>query len=803
MSASLIVNYRRYGVSVNLKKIITAFAVLIAALLLLSPVSADDEETGALIEAVALSDNCDSVSVSVSISDSFASGNDRLYLFRLPPGNTGKLDGFIPAASVSAEAGKSVFTLSFDKTDKTAPLYSYLIAGADGNGGYRPLGKPEYIDDITMLSERNHPYPQITSKKGLQVQLTSDAQLLGIKHTVINVSLSDLFSDSSEKADAFVFGSKEYLIDKSALSMLDYRIKTLTDAGIHIYMNLILTFDTSAPESLYYPDAVNTTSSAYALNVSDPSYVNRAAAYINFLASRYTDETGMYGFCCSYIVGYEVNNQAESNNAGMSDKTEYMTACATLLRTADTAARLAYSNARIYTSVSNVWRTRIESAETIGAREFLLFLSENCYDVGFGVSINPYPSLLGMTDYWNDRFAVDSDSTEFLSMKNLNIFTDLLKNDAMLYNGEPRRAIIGEFGLDGKYGTESETLQAAGYAYAYYTAANNDLIEAFIWHRHVDHSGESGLNYGIYTSSEQFLAPKHEKKIRSVIAAVDLVPEQRSDVISSLTSLLPVSSAEELTGTADCSRRRIRISGTAAPGPDAVEKKDILFDFSESTYSFYPSDNSQYLELLEEDERKFLRARLINIAPVEYMGIGCTLSDMTRLASADYISVRVRTVSYATAVDFRLIITGTKNGGDVMVDCTSTLICNEWTELYFPVGDAAEGLENGKLKLWVRGGSEKDSDLWLDVSDIKLCTSDPSAKAWRIFTLIIIIALSTAAAVILTLILVSGAQRRRRKRKKRHSSTTFRNRQVQRQPQDRVSSDNPAAQEDQPPSDLK
>ena len=102
MSASLIVNYRRYGVSVNLKKIITAFAVLIAALLLLSPVSADDEETGALIEAVALSDNCDSVSVSVSISDSFASGNDRLYLFRLPPGNTGKLDGFIPAAGSSS-----------------------------------------------------------------------------------------------------------------------------------------------------------------------------------------------------------------------------------------------------------------------------------------------------------------------------------------------------------------------------------------------------------------------------------------------------------------------------------------------------------------------------------------------------------------------------------------------------------------------------------------------------------------------------------------------------------------------------
>lgn len=788
--------------SVNLKKIITVFAVVFTALLLLSPVSADDTDKGAVIGSVTLSENCDSVSVSVSISQSFAAENDRLYLFRLPPGNAGRLDGFIPVDSVSTTAENSVFTLPYDRTDKTAPLYSYLIAASDGNGGYTPLGRPEYIDDITMLSERSYPYPQFTSKKGLQVQLTSDAQLLGIKHTVINVSLSDLVSDNSEKADAFIFGSKEYLIDRSALSMLDYRIKTLTDAGIHIYMNLILTFDPSAPESLYYPDAVNTSSTAYALNVSDPSYVNRAAAYIYFLASRYTEETGMYGFCGSYIVGYEVNNQTESNNAGISDKQEYMTACATLLRTADTAARMAYSGARIFTSVSNVWRSENESAETIGAREFLLFLSENCSDVAFGVSIDPYPSLLGMTDYWNDRYAVDSDSTEFLTMKNLNVFTDFLKTNEMLYNGEPRRAMIGEFGLDGKYGTDSEALQAAGYAYAYYTAANNDLIEAFIWHRHVDHYGESGLNYGIYSTSEQLLTPKREKKIHSVIAAVDLVPEQRDEVLSPLLPLLPLSSVEELTGAAGCSSRHIPISGTDVPDPDAVGKKEFLFDFSESTYSFYPSDNSQYLELLEESGQKFLRTRLINIAPVEYMGVGCTLPDMTRLASSDYISVRVRTVSYATAVDFRLIITGTNSDGDILLDCTSTLICNEWTDLYFPIGDAADGIENGKLKLWIRGGSEKDSDLCLDVSYIKLCSSDPSAKAWRIFTTIIIIALIAAVMVFLALILIARAQNKRRRRKRRRSAIS-RNRQTLRQPQDRASSGIPPAQEDQPPSGLR
>ena len=730
-------------------------------LLLISPVSADSNETGAAIESVTLSESCDSVSVSVSITEAFASANEKLYLFRLPPGNAGATDGFIPVSSVEASAGNAEFTVPFDKSDETSSLYSYLIAETDGNGGYTPIGKPEYIDDITALSEHRREYPQFSSKKGLQVQLTADAQLIGIKHTVINVTLSDLISDDKEKSEAFIFGNKEYLIDKSALSMLDYRIRTLTDAGIHIYTDLILTFDTSAPESLYYPDAVNTSSTAYALNVSDPSYVNRAAAYINFLAARYTDDNSLYGFCGSFIVGYEVNNQKETNNAGISDRQEYMTVCATLLRTADIAARLAYSEARIYTSVSNVWHTDDDGADTIGASDYLTFLAEKCPDVQFGVSIDPYPSLLGMTEYWDDEFAADSQSTQFLTMKNLSVFTDFLRSEKMLYNGAPRRAMIGEFGLDGRYGTDSEKKQAAGYAYAYYTALNNDLIEAFIWHRHVDHSGESGLNYGIFTASDQLLTPKHEKLIRSVIAAVDLIPEQRDSVLNRLLQFLPISTVEELTGNTAGTGRYFSIS--AAENAGQVGKSELLFDFSESTYSFHPSDNSQYLELNEEDGQKFLRARLINIAPVELMGIGCSLPDISRLSSAEYISIRVRAVSYATAVDFKLLLTGADDTGNVVIDCSSTLICNEWTELRFPIGSTAKGLKNADMCLWIRGGSEKDSDLWLDVSSISLCSADPAARARKVFTAILISALILAVTVAAVIILLSVYRKKHRR----------------------------------------
>lgn len=783
-----------------MKRIITALAVIFTAILLLSPVSADGEESAA-IYSVSLSEDCGSVTVSVTVPDSFAAENDKLYLFRLPPGNTGRIDGFIPTESISAAAGKAVFTLPYDKSDKTAPLYSYLIAGSDGNGGYIPIGKPEYIDDISPLSERDYTYPQFTSKKGLQVQLTSDAQLIGIKHTVITVSLSDLVSENKEKSDTFIFGDKEYFIDRTSLSMLDYRIKTLTDAGIHIYMNLILTFDTSAPESLYYPDAVNNTSTAYALNVSDPSCVTRAAAYIYYLTSRYTDDTGLYGFCGSFIIGYEVNNQSASNNAGIDNRTAYMTACATLLRTADTAARLAYSGARIYTSVSNVWRTEDDGAGLIGAREYLSFLAEYCPDVPFGVSINPYPSLLKMTDYWNDEFATDADTTEIVSMKNLSVFTDFLKTDKMLLTiGSPRRALVGEFGLDGKAGTESETVQAAGYALAYFTAANNDLIEAFVWHRHVDHSGEPGLSYGIYSSSEQLLSPRREKKIRSVIAAIDLVPEQRDPVLTPLIQLLPVGSVEELTGNTSGTGKHITVAGITSPTQEEVGKKECLFDFTESAYSFYPSDNSQYLELSEEDGTKFMRVKLINVSSVEFMGTGTIISDMPRLSAADYISVKVRTVSHATAVDFRLIITGSSNSSDVMIECTSTLICNEWTELFFPIGDALSGIENGKLKLWVRGGSENDTDLYLDVSNISLCSSDPAAKALRIFLTILITVLAIIAVAAVILIIVSLVRKKHRRRRKTHRIRTAL-RQAPMQSQGRATSGNPGSQDGQPPSD--
>ena len=45
----------------------------------------------------------------------------------------------------------------------------------------------------------------------------------------------------------------------------------------------------------------------------------------------------------------------------------------------------------------------------------------------------------------------------------------------------------------------SDPIQAAAFAYAYYKVAKLDNIDALIYHRHVDHGLEGGLNLGLWS----------------------------------------------------------------------------------------------------------------------------------------------------------------------------------------------------------------------------------------------------------------------------------------------------------------
>ncbi|MBQ4065871.1 MAG: hypothetical protein IJD10_07200, partial [Clostridia bacterium] len=670
-----------------------------------------------------------------------------------------------PIAEQTADQVHVTVSIPYQASDPANALYGYVLARKDENGSYLPMSETMYPSNFAEFAQHRQEYPVIPSKKGLQIQLHTDAQLLGVKHTVVNVFFNEMISASEKDAIAFVYGGMKYYLKSSALAALDYRIRSLTDAGIHIYLNFLLAFDTSAPTELYYANAEGTGSTLYAPNVSDLEGIHRYAAVMHYLASRYTEPDGKHGFCGSYIIGYEIDQEKDRNNAGIASLSEYISEYAILLRTADTAVRSAFENGRVYTSLSNRWVIPQEEAKAyrFGARDILSELASRLPDVPFGVSINPYPSQLTMTDYWNDDKATSNIDSPYLTMKNLTVFTDYLKTDALLYQGAPRRALVGEFGLSGKAG-ESEELQAAAFLYAYHTVRRNDGIEAMIWHRHVDHAGEKGLYYGLYSSTEILLHPQAPKLLHSVFSQVDDKYASWESTLDTLLALTPCSSREELWGDIDphANRSVFRVSPRLDALAAGAYRSQSLFDFSKSLYRFYPTDNAEYLEQCEEDNVLFLRSKLIHISAGEHMGVGMTLTDTTLLNAAEYLTIRLRVVSPDDTSDVRLLLVSQGDEAEMVWDAQASVACDQWVELTFPLsGFAASESSTAVFKIWTRSDSSSGQDLFLDVASVTLQTATHTSTLSAVFLILVIVAASAAVAFLTFLFVARQIKKRR------------------------------------------
>ncbi len=723
-----------------MRRIISALLIILTLLpLLLGTVLATDDGTEVSYRgSVLISDEKDSLTVSFFLPEE---SEGTYYLFKVLPINE-KISSLSPVAEAKANGTAVTFLLDFDKEDHREFLYGYVLASKTSYG-YTPLTRAHYIDNPEAVAHSSKPLPSSNTIKGLEVQYITDAQLLGVGHTVVHAKLNELISEDADNSTAFVYGKSKYYIDNSALTLLDYRIKTLTEAGINIYIDFILTFDRTAPEYLYYPNAEGDADAIFAPNVSNEESAATFAAVMHFLAERYGSNDGGYGFCGRYIIGYEVNDVMGSHNSGFTDFESNLASYASYLRLADLALKSAYSEARVYVSVSNLWNGKNDSADGVfGAKALLLGLSSLLPDIDFGIAINPYPISLTADKYWLEEKAEDAEDTEYLTMKNIAVLTDFLSSSEMLSEGDTRPVVISEFGISGVKGEDSEALQAASFALAYYTALKLPYIEAFIWHRHVDHNYEINLSYGLYSSTEFTLDGKDKKQIYGIFRDIDRKGGEKN--VKSIFSHLPVSYEELLPPSYTPVREAIAVGKTSADIGGALWTSSTLYDFSKSLYSFYPSDNSSYLESRKENGLAFMRIATVKSSSIEYMGGGISLPDGISFNGNDYISVELRVISTKADAEFALLISGENNGKTLALKCSSSVKTNGWVTVNFPIDKVSDiELENAHLKLWIRSDASKDEGMLLDVASVKVY------RARNITPLVVI-------CIIIALALLSG-----------------------------------------------
>ncbi len=568
---------------------------------------ADDPPAG--IESVTV--GADSITVA-----GIADGAQPIDLYAIGAERAATIDDAEPVATVTPESGRFTATVPRTAADGTDRITSQFVAAVAGTA----IGANHFADRFDYAPANPDPLPETTSKKGLQVQLTDDAEALGIQHAALNLDLADIMLLDSADPDAeiaFDHGGADYFFDADAVTAFDQQIKPLTDDGILVHVILLLYRHpgepNSAAEVLIHPDASTEPGAGpvFGFNTETAEGVRYLNAALAFVAERYGRADHRFGLASGYVVGNEVNAQWSWSNSGEKTLAEFVDLHARAVRLVSLATKSAFRAARTYLSLEHHWtllppgnpdpeqpnrnyrgRELVEEFNRVAKRGG---------DFDWQVAYHPYPENLFEPDFWNDETATDSPDTQRITFKNIEVLPEFLDSDEFRFQDQPRRIILSEQGCNtpgqGDALTEqAERLQAACYALAYYKIKFLPSIDSFILHRHVDHRQEGGLNLGLWAAdhSVEFpAAPLRTKAIYDVFAGIDTA--RSAEVAESALPIIGIDDWSELVDGFDPDQLADRTEALAVPSRvgGALTGTRPLGRFGSGTDGWQPSNNAE------------------------------------------------------------------------------------------------------------------------------------------------------------------------------------------------------------------
>ena len=350
----------------------------------------------------------------------------------------------------------------------------------------------------------DYAYPTAETKKGLYVAdgMEEDALDLGVNHATINIVISHMLAEEWQKTDeysySYEYGGQTYWFRKSVIDGYDTKLTRLSQGGCIVTGILLVENRADYAGDLVYPAAKGKTANYYLWNMTDANAVAMIQAAVSFLQTRYGAPTGPR--IVGWIVGNEVNNARDWNWGGAISFDTYMDIYAQEVVTVAAAARSIYSNARVYISLDHYWNASMDTYWYAGKKvltTFAAMMAARGYGNGtWCIACHPYNADLLDPDILTKSSNVKKKaSTAIITMRNLKVLTKFVKK----HYSEGCRIILSEQGYSS---SRSAKTQARSVALAYYIAEAYDMVDAFIYHRQVDHSAEaaSGAAFGLYTS---------------------------------------------------------------------------------------------------------------------------------------------------------------------------------------------------------------------------------------------------------------------------------------------------------------
>ena len=376
------------------------------------------------------------------------------------------------------------------------------------------------------------PYPTQSSPKGLQVQMIPDALALGIHHAGLNLTLNGLLSPEKEakpgqltaSADGFTF-----VINQKYAEAMDRQIRPLSDRGILV--TLILITYRSPNERIrnltIHPKADSVKGTTMAANTLSPEGRACYKALTDFIARRWSSADATHGRVWGWVVSNEVNSHHQWHQMGPATAEEVATQYEDQVRLAWDSLRRHSAHARVYLSMEHHWvaQNHRDPLQACPGRTLLELFAKRARERGdfdWNLAFHPYPSNLRDPRTWLDKVSFDDDTPK-VTFKNLEVLTKKLARPEMLFAGKPRRLSFTEQGFDVTQRPEALAEQAAAYAYAWEKVVRlGDSVDAFLYHRQVDHSHEGGLRFGLWSNKPGTISePDQKRPIWNLLQAAD------------------------------------------------------------------------------------------------------------------------------------------------------------------------------------------------------------------------------------------------------------------------------------------
>lgn len=358
--------------------------------------------------------------------------------------------------------------------------------------------------------------------KGLQVQEIADAIDLGIHHATLNVNLTD-FDDLGQVTPLTVAQTQK-------VEALKKSIQKLNAANIKTYLILLVyprPKDQTQPLLLHPHHDPKLDFTVGAMNTSSEAGIHHVQKVISTLCSQLNQSSKLQ--LEGFIVSNEVNSSKPWNNLGEATLSEAVDPYEKAVRTIYTSTRSEFPHSKVYLSLDHFWSTDMHEGrlpkEFYPGKSFLLEfakLTRTRGDFPWHLAYHPYPENLFNPRTWADQSAGADENTSRITFKNIEVLCQFMQKEELLWQQKPRRIILSEQGLHSENTEEGLDLQATAFVYAWNKVSTQPMIDAFIWHRHVDHAQEGGLNLGLWTrKKDSILTPDQKKPIYKLFKAAE------------------------------------------------------------------------------------------------------------------------------------------------------------------------------------------------------------------------------------------------------------------------------------------